>query len=150
MGLILLDTHFTPTLYRSILFLTLVIFSLYLLQRSLVPTLFLIGGARDPFPHQQRDLFTSVTAARPTPLFTSARAARPVSSSSARDRSLVQLTLSVGGGGRICEIDLLEVRSKRVAAVFVYVILGGGVAAGYVALEIVNRGLSIGELCIIS
>ncbi|KAK7251245.1 hypothetical protein RIF29_34271 [Crotalaria pallida] len=50
----------------------------------------------------------------------------------------------------LLEKDLLEVRSKRVAAVFLYVILGGGVAAGYAALEFVNRGLSIGELCIIS
>ncbi|OIW12392.1 hypothetical protein TanjilG_04141 [Lupinus angustifolius] len=33
---------------------------------------------------------------------------------------------------------------------FVYVILGGGVAAGYAALEFVNRGISNGELCIIS
>ncbi|KAK6928347.1 FAD/NAD(P)-binding domain [Dillenia turbinata] len=33
---------------------------------------------------------------------------------------------------------------------FVYVILGGGVAAGYAALEFTKRGLSPGELCIIS
>lgn len=33
---------------------------------------------------------------------------------------------------------------------FVYVILGGGVAAGYAALEFVRRGVSSGELCIIS
>ncbi|XP_023551089.1 monodehydroascorbate reductase 4, peroxisomal-like isoform X1 [Cucurbita pepo subsp. pepo] len=33
---------------------------------------------------------------------------------------------------------------------FVYVILGGGVAAGYAALEFSNRGVSHGELCIIS
>ncbi|XP_038890598.1 monodehydroascorbate reductase 4, peroxisomal [Benincasa hispida] len=33
---------------------------------------------------------------------------------------------------------------------FVYVILGGGVAAGYAALEFTNRGVSHGELCIIS
>ncbi|KAF7819566.1 monodehydroascorbate reductase 4, peroxisomal [Senna tora] len=33
---------------------------------------------------------------------------------------------------------------------FVYVILGGGVAAGYAALEFVKRGVSQGELCIIS
>ncbi|GMY13353.1 monodehydroascorbate reductase 4, peroxisomal [Fagus crenata] len=33
---------------------------------------------------------------------------------------------------------------------FVYVILGGGVAAGYAALEFTKRGLSHGELCIIS
>ncbi|KAK4782421.1 hypothetical protein SAY86_016523 [Trapa natans] len=33
---------------------------------------------------------------------------------------------------------------------FVYVILGGGVAAGYAALEFVKRGVSSGELCIIS
>ncbi|XP_021648666.2 monodehydroascorbate reductase 4, peroxisomal isoform X1 [Hevea brasiliensis] len=33
---------------------------------------------------------------------------------------------------------------------FVYVILGGGVAAGYAALEFTRRGVSQGELCIIS
>lgn len=33
---------------------------------------------------------------------------------------------------------------------FVYVILGGGVAAGYAALEFARRGVSNGELCIIS
>ncbi|XP_043725100.1 monodehydroascorbate reductase 4, peroxisomal-like [Telopea speciosissima] len=33
---------------------------------------------------------------------------------------------------------------------FVYVILGGGVAAGYAALEFSKRGISHGELCIIS
>lgn len=33
---------------------------------------------------------------------------------------------------------------------FVYVILGGGVAAGYAALEFTKRGVSSGELCIIS
>lgn len=33
---------------------------------------------------------------------------------------------------------------------FVYVILGGGVAAGYAALEFTRRGISPGELCIIS
>ncbi|OVA16992.1 Pyridine nucleotide-disulfide oxidoreductase [Macleaya cordata] len=33
---------------------------------------------------------------------------------------------------------------------FVYVILGGGVAAGYAALEFSRRGISHGELCIIS
>jgi monodehydroascorbate reductase (NADH) len=34
---------------------------------------------------------------------------------------------------------------------FVYVILGGGVAAGYAALEFARRGgYSRGELCIIS
>lgn len=33
---------------------------------------------------------------------------------------------------------------------FVYVILGGGVAAGYAALEFNKRGISHGELCIIS
>ncbi|KAK8914172.1 putative monodehydroascorbate reductase, cytoplasmic isoform 2 [Platanthera zijinensis] len=33
---------------------------------------------------------------------------------------------------------------------FVYVILGGGVAAGYAALEFARRGVSAGELCIIS
>ena len=33
---------------------------------------------------------------------------------------------------------------------FVYVILGGGVAAGYAALEFVRKGVSHGELCIIS
>lgn len=33
---------------------------------------------------------------------------------------------------------------------FVYVIFGGGVAAGYAALEFTRRGVSRGELCIIS
>uniref|UniRef100_A0A803MUH7 monodehydroascorbate reductase (NADH) n=1 Tax=Chenopodium quinoa TaxID=63459 RepID=A0A803MUH7_CHEQI len=33
---------------------------------------------------------------------------------------------------------------------FVYVILGGGVAAGYAALEFTKKGVSPGELCIIS
>ncbi|XP_022989902.1 monodehydroascorbate reductase 4, peroxisomal-like isoform X1 [Cucurbita maxima] len=33
---------------------------------------------------------------------------------------------------------------------FVYVILGGGVASGYAALEFTKRGVSHGELCIIS
>lgn len=33
---------------------------------------------------------------------------------------------------------------------FVYVILGGGVAAGYAALEFTRMGVSHGELCIIS
>lgn len=33
---------------------------------------------------------------------------------------------------------------------FVYVILGGGVAAGYAALEFTKNGVSPGELCIIS
>ncbi|KAJ0704332.1 putative monodehydroascorbate reductase (NADH) [Helianthus annuus] len=33
---------------------------------------------------------------------------------------------------------------------FVYVILGGGVAAGYAALEFANKGVAHGELCIIS
>ncbi|CAH8309213.1 unnamed protein product [Eruca vesicaria subsp. sativa] len=33
---------------------------------------------------------------------------------------------------------------------FVYVILGGGVSAGYAALEFTRRGVSDGELCIIS
>ncbi|MFS7956274.1 putative monodehydroascorbate reductase (NADH) [Helianthus anomalus] len=33
---------------------------------------------------------------------------------------------------------------------FVYVILGGGVAAGYAALEFTKKGVSNGELCIIS
>ncbi|XVF16390.1 hypothetical protein REPUB_Repub10bG0027300 [Reevesia pubescens] len=33
---------------------------------------------------------------------------------------------------------------------FVYVILGGGVAAGYAALEFTKKGVSHGELCIIS
>lgn len=31
-----------------------------------------------------------------------------------------------------------------------YVILGGGVAAGYAALEFIKKGVSPGELCIIS
>ncbi|KAK7266073.1 hypothetical protein RIF29_18713 [Crotalaria pallida] len=42
------------------------------------------------------------------------------------------------------------IKKKNMGRAFVYVILGGGVAAGYAALEFVNRGLSIGELCIIS
>lgn len=33
---------------------------------------------------------------------------------------------------------------------FVYVIVGGGVAAGYAALEFTRKGVSDGELCIIS
>jgi monodehydroascorbate reductase (NADH) len=33
---------------------------------------------------------------------------------------------------------------------FSYVILGGGVAAGYAALEFVRHGAAAGELCIIS
>ena len=33
---------------------------------------------------------------------------------------------------------------------FVYVILGGGVAAGYAALEFSRRQVAPGELCIIS
>lgn len=33
---------------------------------------------------------------------------------------------------------------------FVYVILGGGVAAGYAALEFTKKGVSHGQLCIIS
>lgn len=33
---------------------------------------------------------------------------------------------------------------------FVYVIVGGGVAAGHAAHEFVKRGVSPGELCIIS
>lgn len=33
---------------------------------------------------------------------------------------------------------------------FVYVILGGGVAAGYAALEFSRRGISAGDLCVIS
>ncbi|GJS79572.1 monodehydroascorbate reductase 4, peroxisomal [Tanacetum coccineum] len=33
---------------------------------------------------------------------------------------------------------------------FVYVIIGGGVAAGYAALEFTKKGVSHGELCIIS
>ena len=33
---------------------------------------------------------------------------------------------------------------------FVYVILGGGVSAGYAALEFVRKGVQPGELCIIS
>lgn len=33
---------------------------------------------------------------------------------------------------------------------FVYVIVGGGVAAGYAALEFTKRGVPPGELCIIS
>ncbi|KAI9195937.1 hypothetical protein LWI28_019565 [Acer negundo] len=33
---------------------------------------------------------------------------------------------------------------------FVYVIVGGRVAAGYAALEFTNRGVPPGELCIVS
>ena len=33
---------------------------------------------------------------------------------------------------------------------FRYVIIGGGVAAGYAALEFTKKGVSHGELCIIS
>lgn len=33
---------------------------------------------------------------------------------------------------------------------FVYAIVGGGVAAGYAAHEFVKRGVSHGELCIVS
>ncbi|KAK4856876.1 hypothetical protein QYF36_022246 [Acer negundo] len=33
---------------------------------------------------------------------------------------------------------------------FVYVIVGGGVAAGYAALEFTKRGVPPGELCIVS
>lgn len=44
------------------------------------------------------------------------------------------------------EIEL-ELRMGRA---FVYVILGGGVAAGYAALEFVRRGVGHGKLCIIS
>ena len=42
-------------------------------------------------------------------------------------------------------------RRDRMGRAFVYVILGGGVAAGYAALEFARRGgYSRGELCIIS
>ena len=42
-------------------------------------------------------------------------------------------------------------RRGRMGRAFVYVILGGGVAAGYAALEFARRGgYSRGELCIIS
>ena len=39
---------------------------------------------------------------------------------------------------------------RAMGRAFVYVILGGGVSAGYAALEFVRRGVSHGELCIIS
>jgi monodehydroascorbate reductase (NADH) len=41
-------------------------------------------------------------------------------------------------------------REREMGRAFVYVILGGGVAAGYAALEFKKRGVSQGELCIIS
>jgi hypothetical protein len=41
-------------------------------------------------------------------------------------------------------------REREMGRAFVYVILGGGVAAGYAALEFTKRGVSQGELCIIS
>ncbi|KAG7016197.1 Monodehydroascorbate reductase 4, peroxisomal, partial [Cucurbita argyrosperma subsp. argyrosperma] len=43
-----------------------------------------------------------------------------------------------------------EIERRKMGRAFVYVILGGGVAAGYAALEFSNRGVSHGELCIIS
>lgn len=39
---------------------------------------------------------------------------------------------------------------RRMATEFVYVVLGGGVAAGYAAEEFVRRGVLHGQLCIIS
>lgn len=39
---------------------------------------------------------------------------------------------------------------EKMGRAFVYVILGGGVAAGYAALEFSKRGILPGELCIIS
>ncbi|KAG4915061.1 hypothetical protein JHK87_052618 [Glycine soja] len=41
-------------------------------------------------------------------------------------------------------------KAGKMGRAFVYVILGGGVAAGYAALEFVKKGVSHGELCIIS
>lgn len=43
-----------------------------------------------------------------------------------------------------------EEEEEEMGRAFVYVILGGGVAAGYAALEFTRRGISHGELCIIS
>jgi len=43
-----------------------------------------------------------------------------------------------------------EGEPKEMGRAFVYVILGGGVAAGYAALEFTKKGVSPGELCIIS
>lgn len=39
---------------------------------------------------------------------------------------------------------------QQMGRAFVYVIIGGGVAAGYAAHEFVQAGVSLGELCIIS
>lgn len=41
-------------------------------------------------------------------------------------------------------------QTGRMGRAFVYVIIGGGVAAGYAALEFTKKGVSPGELCIIS
>ncbi|XP_071704064.1 monodehydroascorbate reductase 4, peroxisomal-like [Rutidosis leptorrhynchoides] len=43
-----------------------------------------------------------------------------------------------------------SVLEKKNEKSFVYVILGGGVAAGYAALEFTKKGVSRGQLCIIS
>ena len=41
-------------------------------------------------------------------------------------------------------------REREMGRAFVYVILEGGVAAGYATLEFTKRGVPHGELCIIS
>ena len=47
--------------------------------------------------------------------------------------------------------ELETARRNQMGRAFAYVILGGGVAAGYAALEFARRGgYSRGELCIIS
>lgn len=48
------------------------------------------------------------------------------------------------------EEELKKKEYWKMGRAFVYVILGGGVAAGYAALEFVRKGVSHGELCIIS
>lgn len=47
-------------------------------------------------------------------------------------------------------VALCGCEAGKMGRAFVYVILGGGVAAGYAALEFVKKGVSHGELCIIS
>ena len=49
-----------------------------------------------------------------------------------------------------CCVVLCGCETGKMGRAFVYVILGGGVAAGYAALEFVKKGVSHGELCIIS
>lgn len=56
------------------------------------------------------------------------------------------VVLGVWGGDRRIGVYIYI----RMGRAFVYVILGGGVAAGYAAHEFVKRGVSHGELCIIS